>query len=160
MRVSESNIETQARSETGFFQDITIHRDTPRYAMGPDEKSPSMAGLLTSLPHWLSRKGAVLVLAAGISCLSLFFLSSFSHDMLPSFVSGVDDTSLDASSAQGLPLNETFINLPECGADRQRMASPEIWNAAEEKYGNLTDDKFTYVSTHLTILMYAQFSSC
>ncbi|KAH6997645.1 glycosyl transferase family 64 domain-containing protein [Ilyonectria sp. MPI-CAGE-AT-0026] len=111
--------------------------------MGPDEKSPSMAGLLTNLPHWLSRKGAVLVLAAGISCLSLFFLSSFSHEMLPSFVSGVDDTSLDASSAQGLPLNETFVNLPECGADRQRMASPEIWNAAEEKYGNLTDDKFT-----------------
>lgn len=145
--MTESNVGTQARNEEDFSRSRRGQHDTPRYAMGPDEKSPSMAGLLTSLPHWLSRKGAVLVLAAGISCLSLFFLTSFSHDLRPSFVSGVDDTSLDGSSAKGLPLNETFVNLPECGADRQRMASPEIWNAAEEKYGNMTDEKFTYVHT-------------
>ncbi|KAH8666161.1 multiple-like 3 [Ilyonectria robusta] len=96
-------------------------------------------GWAASLSPRLSRRLTTNILAITvsclISCLTLFLLLPDAPPLAVSWLPSEDGSSL--------------INLPECGPERTRVASPEIWNAAEAKYRHLMDDKFT-----ITILTY------
>lgn len=103
-----------------------------------DEKPTTMTlGWVASLPPRLSRRLTTIILAITVLCLTLFLLTSNNPDVPPLAVSWL------ASKEDG----SSLINLPECGPERKRVASPEIWNAAEAKYQHLMDDKFTCVYT-------------
>ncbi|KAH7129686.1 glycosyltransferase family 64 protein [Dactylonectria estremocensis] len=99
--------------------------------------TPTIPDWFASLPQWLSRKGATILAAVSLSLLSLFFLTTLGSD-LP----------VPAVAPQVAPPNgPSLAGLPEC--PQRQKASPDIWNAAEAKYRDLMDDKFT-----ITILTY------
>lgn len=97
------------------------------------ESEVKMSSYVTGRLSWLSRKVTTILFAVLFSAAALVFLSQQEQ-----FVS---TSPRDFSKVESIKPVEL-----DCQG-RDNVGSRELWNAAQEKFKHLSDEKFTYVWT-------------